>query len=835
MLKSLKTSRDELVDYYKAKYPLPIASKVGPDRKYIESGGRVLLHTPANKGGKTFSWDNKNYGAIVRESSGEVYWIVEENLGDKPTEHDIIPVWTSSGSISRSGGYGIFVMPDNLPADETEPVPTKELPDDNSGINGPKISFADNSGGNANVWIMNLYGTNPLRITNITKDGEGAYFSTGSRDGRWVVYMHRYSSTSAQLMLVDLLTCKFSNMGVFTCDDPVPLTNDFYNTLPAFIDNEQVIYSCNDGGEFNHWIINVITKEKVRFTATPNLAERHVSVSPLGKQFAFIGEAGGVTDVYLCSSFDASLVRRITNIGSCSYVHWMPDGRYVVVVRDSRAYQLDTRSDSIVTEDELPNLLILSNVNNLAITPDNTIFGEDSIHGGDNICKVRDANGNVMDEIITNRSGNFIYPSIVYFGVPFPEPNAAVRPLEDTALTKDDVVSDEDEAIGSAALTMPSGRTVVLYTSDEYGSRDILMYILETDTKIRITSTSDKDYQGKLSPDGTMAVLHRQYGGNRAEIITKNLITDTETPITTDGVRVGEPEFSPDGTKIIFRSERVTGIYQLWIYDLATKTTTRFTADNFSWYDPEWKGDEILATSERGGVRSVYIISADGSNETLVVSNGARPEWLPDNTIGFIRDGNAYSINRDGTNEKLYIPGAQYLAIADDNTVYIEKAVYGDEILRAKDSSGISLDNDRISKHSGLDMYPSVGYLSDAVSLAPPVTKPDVSKLTIRPTEPLPTKTQLLQNYPNPFNPETWIPYELKEEAIVTIEVYNTAGFVIRHIDAGYQSSGFYKTRDKAIHWDGRNYLGEHVSSGVYFIHFHARDYSQTRKILMLK
>ena len=43
----------------------------------------------------------------------------------------------------------------------------------------------------------------------------------------------------------------------------------------------------------------------------------------------------------------------------------------------------------------------------------------------------------------------------------------------------------------------------------------------------------------------------------------------------------------------------------------------------------------------------------------------------------------------------------------------------------------------------------------------------------------IPSETELLQNYPNPFNPETWIPYQLAEDAFVTLTIYDTAGRVV--------------------------------------------------------
>ena len=54
---------------------------------------------------------------------------------------------------------------------------------------------------------------------------------------------------------------------------------------------------------------------------------------------------------------------------------------------------------------------------------------------------------------------------------------------------------------------------------------------------------------------------------------------------------------------------------------------------------------------------------------------------------------------------------------------------------------------------------------------------------------PHPGTTVLLQNYPNPFNPETWIPYQLSEAAVVTITIYDVAGKVVRSLDLGHQAA----------------------------------------------
>ena len=100
---------------------------------------------------------------------------------------------------------------------------------------------------------------------------------------------------------------------------------------------------------------------------------------------------------------------------------------------------------------------------------------------------------------------------------------------------------------------------------------------------------------------------------------------------------------------------------------------------------------------------------------------------------------------------------------------------------------------------------------------------------------PIPKVTALMQNYPNPFNPETWIPYQLSEEANVTLTIYDMVGQVVRTIEVGHQQAAIYVSRDKAIYWDGRNDVGEQVSSSIYFYHLQAGDFYATRKMTILK
>ena len=98
-----------------------------------------------------------------------------------------------------------------------------------------------------------------------------------------------------------------------------------------------------------------------------------------------------------------------------------------------------------------------------------------------------------------------------------------------------------------------------------------------------------------------------------------------------------------------------------------------------------------------------------------------------------------------------------------------------------------------------------------------------------------PKETALLPNYPNPFNPETWIPYGLANGMNVQISIYDISGELVRQLDLGHQRAGHYTERSRAAYWDGRNGIGEHVASGVYFYTLTADTFRATRKMLVGK
>ncbi len=102
----------------------------------------------------------------------------------------------------------------------------------------------------------------------------------------------------------------------------------------------------------------------------------------------------------------------------------------------------------------------------------------------------------------------------------------------------------------------------------------------------------------------------------------------------------------------------------------------------------------------------------------------------------------------------------------------------------------------------------------------------------------LPEKFTLYQNYPNPFNPITSIRYDLPENNMAAITIYDILGRKVKTLVSETQDAG-----KKTVKWDATNNLGKPVSAGVYFYQIRvydpdgigAGDYIETKKMVLLK
>ena len=93
-----------------------------------------------------------------------------------------------------------------------------------------------------------------------------------------------------------------------------------------------------------------------------------------------------------------------------------------------------------------------------------------------------------------------------------------------------------------------------------------------------------------------------------------------------------------------------------------------------------------------------------------------------------------------------------------------------------------------------------------------------------------PAVYQLYQNYPNPFNSSTKIRFSVPKFSQVEVNVYNSLGQLVNQLTKREYQPGTHQ-----INWDGSNFMGESVGSGVYFVSLKSDNFIQTKKILYLR
>jgi photosystem II stability/assembly factor-like uncharacterized protein len=94
----------------------------------------------------------------------------------------------------------------------------------------------------------------------------------------------------------------------------------------------------------------------------------------------------------------------------------------------------------------------------------------------------------------------------------------------------------------------------------------------------------------------------------------------------------------------------------------------------------------------------------------------------------------------------------------------------------------------------------------------------------------VPGRFALQQNYPNPFNPQTTIEFSIPEDGFTTISIYDITGQWMRTLFSDYASKGTFK-----VSWDGRIESDEEAASGTYFYRLETKNFSETKKMMLLR
>ena len=345
----------------------------------------------------------------------------------------------------------------------------------------------------------------------------------------------------------------------------------------------------------------------------------------------------------------------------------------------------------------------------------------------------------------------------------------------------------------------PDGKTIASGSADD----TLKLWDANTGTEIR---TLTEDWWGGsvvFSPDGNT-------------IASGNKLWDVNTGTEIRTLTVGSEAFSPDGSTLASSSR--DGTIKLWDVNTGNEIRTL-------------KGHRHLIYSVAFSPDGSTLASGSWDGTVLLWDLAPKPPRL------------AADVNGDGT---VNIQDLVAVATAIGETGETPVDVNRDGTVNIQDLVAVATAIGEVAAAPAAIRQQATGHLTAAdvqqwiklaqqLDLTAPRTQRGLLFLQYLLAALTPQETILLANYPNPFNPETWIPYQLAKPVEVSISIYAVDGKLVRALDLGHQLVGIYQDKSRAAYWDGRNAVGEPVSSGVYFYTLKAGDFAATRKMLIRK
>jgi hypothetical protein len=214
----------------------------------------------------------------------------------------------------------------------------------------------------------------------------------------------------------------------------------------------------------------------------------------------------------------------------------------------------------------------------------------------------------------------------------------------------------------------------------------------------------------------------------------------------------------------------------------------------------------------------------------------AELEYLPPVNVAATPDGNRalkitwdmppFHNNRESTRNIANLHG--FNIYRDGGTVPVYQVDYFDGMELEWRDTGLT--NGREYSYRMRATYVGDGQIesilsNEAIGIPTSGTSEDESEVAI-------TRTALNANYPNPFNPTTTIVFSVGaiSTSHVSIDIYNIRGQHVRKLVDDVYTDG-----EHSVVWNGTDEAGRDVASGIYFYRMKTDDFSETRRMILLK
>jgi hypothetical protein len=334
---------------------------------------------------------------------------------------------------------------------------------------------------------------------------------------------------------------------------------------------------------------------------------------------------------------------------------------------------------------------------------------------------------------------------------------------------------------------------------------------------------------GWLLGDKSFSSEYCDYTGNDTQFLLAN------PDLAGDGVFVQDHAVSP-----LFNISYYSGLSLEFDYILNNESEDYYFCDISVMYrtglDQEWKLLQELSDSDGWTNKTLNIpVEAAGSNCTQI-------SFLINNYYQWSMGGGGIdNVSLNGTmvtnapvitefapeNSQISLntyESVQFSVTAEDQDTGSSRLQYlwyiDDVLVQSGNSSEFSSGFEKAGNYE-IKAVVADGYSEDSVIWTLMQTGTD---------ENIPKVSELYQNYPNPFNPETVIKFDNSKDSSVKLTVYNSSGQNVRTLVNGKLKAGKY-----SFVWDGKDFKGAALSSGLYYYRIESGSYIKNRKMMLFK
>ncbi len=402
--------------------------------------------------------------------------------------------------------------------------------------------------------------------------------------------------------------------------------------------------------------------------------------------------------------------------------------------------------------------------------------------------------------------------------------------------TTDTRLTNNSASSGSSSISV-SGTTVHIILRDNRDGNDEIYYKRSTDSGVnwgvdtRLTNFTSVSTSPSLAVSGLMVhvVWYDQRDGNR-EIYYKRS-TDAGITWGTDNRLTNNPDDAVNASIGIFGSS----VYVVWDDDRDNNNEIYFklSTDN----GITWGSDTRLTNDAANSV--LPSIAVTGSNLHVVwhdTRNGTNKVYYKRSTDG----GSTWGTDtRLSSNSNTQVFPSVAVSGTTVHVVWYDLRDGNYEIYNKRSTNSGTLwgADTRLTNASGTSSYPSVSLSGSAVHVVWNDNRDGNTEIYYKrdPTgnvvgitninSELPNSFSLSQNYPNPFNPSTKIQFALPKSSFATLVVYDALGRELETLVSELLTAGTYEA----------DWNADKFSSGVYYYKLTAGDYTETRKMVLMK